>query len=108
MDKTTRFDAAEYLTTPEAQAEFITAALETGDAAYIRDAVGVVARARGMSEIAKAAGLNRESLYRTLGTAGNPEFATILRVLDALGIALTAKARPVSRKPTKKRARKAA
>lgn len=106
MDKTTRFDAAEYLTTPEAQAEFITAALETGNAAYVRDAVGVVARARGMAEIAKAAGLNRESLYRALGTAGNPEFSTMLRVLDALGIALTANAQP--RKRTKKKTRQAA
>jgi len=108
MDKTTRFDAAEYLTTPEAQAEFITAALETGDAAYVRDAVGVVARARGMAEIAKAAGLNRESLYRALGSAGNPEFSTMLRVLDALGIALTARARTEPRKPVKKKTRKAA
>jgi len=107
MDKTTRFDAAEYLTTPEAQAEFITAALETGDAAYVRDAVGVVARARGMAEIAKAAGLNRESLYRALGSAGNPEFSTMLRVLDALGIALTARAN-TPRKPAKKKPRKAA
>ena len=106
MDKTTRFDAAEYLTTPEAQAEFITAALETGDAAYVRDAIGVVARSRGMGEIAKAAGLNRESLYRALGSAGNPEFSTMLRVLDALGIALTARAQP--RKPAKKKPRKAA
>jgi probable addiction module antidote protein len=106
MDKTTRFDAAEYLSTPEAQAEFITAALETGDAAYVRDAVGVVARARGMSEIAKAAGLNRESLYRTLGAAGNPEFATMLRIFGALGISLTASAAP--RKPAKRRVRKAA
>lgn len=107
MDKTTRFDAAEYLTTPEAQAEFITAALETGDAAYVRDAIGVVARARGMAEIAKAAGLNRESLYRALGSSGNPEFSTMLRVLDALGIALTARATS-PRKPAKKKTRKAA
>jgi probable addiction module antidote protein len=106
MDKTTRFDAAEFLTTPEAQAEFITAAFETGDAATVRDAVGVVARARGMGEIAKAAGLNRESLYRALGTAGNPEFATMLRVFDALGISLTASAVP--RKRVKRRMRKAA
>lgn len=106
MDKTTRFDAAEYLTTPEAQAEFITAALETGDAAYVRDAVGVVARARGMSEIAKAAGLNRESLYRTLGAAGNPEFGTMLRIFGALGISLSANTTP--RKPVKRRTRKAA
>jgi probable addiction module antidote protein len=108
MDKTTPFDAADYLTTPEAQAEFITAALETGDATYVRDAVGVVARARGMAEIAKAAGLNRESLYRTLGASGNPEFSTMLRVLDALGIALTASAHRPPRKPAKKKPRKAA
>lgn len=110
--KTTPFDPAEYLDTPEAQAEFITAALETGDAAFIRDAMNTVARARGMGEIAKSAGLSREGLYKALGEAGNPEFSTVLGVLRALGLGLTA--RPLSGKPgkprksAKARARKAA
>jgi probable addiction module antidote protein len=66
MDKTTRFDAADYLDTEKRQAAYIAAALETGDADFVRDALSIVARARGMSEIAKKAGLNRESLYKAL------------------------------------------
>ncbi len=107
MIKTTRFDVTEYLDTPVRQAEYISAALETGDAAFVRDAVGIVARARGMGDIARAAGLNRESLYKALGEAGNPEFATMLGVLRALGLELTA--RPAARKkPSRQRTRKAA
>jgi probable addiction module antidote protein len=68
-----------------------------GDAAFVRDAVGIVARARGMGDIARAAGLNRESLYKALGEAGDPEFATMLGVLRALGLELTA--RPAKRNP---------
>lgn len=106
MVKMTRFDVAEYLDTRERQAEYISAALETGDAAFVRDAVGIVARARGMSDIARAAGLNRESLYRALGEAGNPEFGTMLGVLRALGLELAA--RPVKDKRPRQRTRKAA
>jgi probable addiction module antidote protein len=106
MVATTKFDAAEYLDTPERQAEYITAALETGDAAFVRDAVGIVARARGMGQVARAAGLNRESLYKALGDRGNPELSTMLGVLRALGIQLTA--RPATAKPARRRARKAA
>ncbi len=109
MVKTTPFDAAEYLTTPGAQAEFVAAALETGDADYVRHAVGVVARARGMTEIAKSAGLNRESLYKALGNGGNTAFGTMVGVLKALGLELTA--RVAERKPkrtARKRLRKAA
>src|SRR5262249_40802391 len=106
MVKTTRFDAAEYLDTPERQAEYISAALETGDASFVRDAVGIVARARGMSDIARAAGLNRESLYKALGETGNPEFSTMLGVLRALGLELAA--RPVKDKRPRQRTRKAA
>lgn len=90
MVKTSRFDAVEFLDTPERQAEYISAALETGDADFVRDAVGIVARARGMSEIARMAGLNRESLYKALGETGNPEFGTMLGVLRALGLELSA------------------
>ena len=106
MAKTTRFDVAEYLDTPERQAEYISAALETGDAAFVRDAVGIVARARGMSDIARAAGLNRESLYKALGETGNPEFGTMLGVLRALGLELAA--RPVKDMRPRPRTRNAA
>jgi probable addiction module antidote protein len=106
MVETTRFDAAEYLDTAERQAEYISAALETGDADFVRDAVGIVARARGMSEVARAAGLNRESLYKALGETGNPEFSTMLGVMRALGLDLMA--RPAKKKPARRRTGKAA
>jgi probable addiction module antidote protein len=106
MPKTTRFDAADYLDSEERQVAYIAAALESGDADFVRDALGIVAKARGMGEIAKTAGLNRESLYKALGEAGNPEFSTILGVMRALGLELTA--RPIKKKPTRRRTRKAA
>ena len=90
MRKTTRFDAADYLATEKRQVAYITVALESGDADFVRDALGLVARARGMSEIAKNAGLNRESLYRALGESGNPEFSTVMRIVRALGLTLAA------------------
>lgn len=110
MIKTSRFDAAKYLDTRERQAEYISAALETGDAAFVRDAIGVVARARGMSEIARNAGLNRESLYKALGGTGNPEFATMLNVLRAMGLELAARPAEGARKrgSSRQRSRKAA
>ena len=104
MGATTRFDAAEYLDTAERQAAYITAALETGNLAFVRDALGVVARARGMGEIAKTADLNRESLYKALGESGNPELGTVLRVLQALGLTLTAHPIEAKRKTKKRRA----
>jgi probable addiction module antidote protein len=102
MAATTRFDAAEYLDTAERQAAYITAALETGDPDFVRDALGIVARARGMAEVARTADLNRESLYKALGESGNPEFSTIMRVLRALGLTLTARPAEV-RRPTRRR-----
>jgi len=104
MVVTTRFDAAEYLDTAERQAAYITAAFETGDLAFVRDAIGIVARARGMGEIAKTADLNRESLYKALGESGNPELGTVLRVLQALGLTLTAHPIEAKRKTKKRRA----
>lgn len=101
--RTTRFDAADYLDSKERQVAYITAALETGDADFVRDALGIVARARGMGEIAKGAGLNRESLYKALGEAGNPEFSTIMRVLRAMGLTLSARSVPTTRAPRKRR-----
>jgi len=88
--KTTRFDAADYLETREAQVEYITAAYETGDPDFIRDAYNLVARARGMKRVAEETGLSRESLYKALGERGNPEFGTIMRINRALGFTLSA------------------
>jgi probable addiction module antidote protein len=82
------YDSAELLDTPEAVAAYLEAAFETDDPAFIAKAFGVVARARGMTQIAKDAGLSRESLYRALGENGNPEFSTVLKVAKALGLRL--------------------
>jgi probable addiction module antidote protein len=84
------FDPAVYLETDKALAAYLTEALETGDAAFIADALGIAARARGMSQVAKDAGLSRENLYRALSPDGNPEFATVVRVLQALHLKLAA------------------
>jgi probable addiction module antidote protein len=91
MAKTKPFDAAEYLDDSETIAEYLTEALETGDAAFVARAIGTVARAQGMTAIAKDAGLSRENLYRALGAEGHPEFETIMKVLNALGVRLVAK-----------------
>lgn len=87
--ETRPYDSAEYLDSEEAIAAYIDAVLEDGDPALVAHALGVVARARGMSQIARDAGLSRESLYRALSPEGNPEFGTVLRVLKALGLRLT-------------------
>lgn len=87
--RTREFDAARYLNTPEALAEYVDAALETNDAAYIARSLGVIARAHGMTDVAKKAGLGRESLYKALGENSNPTFSTVLSVLDALGLRLS-------------------
>ena len=84
--KTTRFDSAEYLDSDEAIGAYLEEALETEDPAFIAHALGTVARARGMSQIAKETGLSRESLYKALSTEGNPEFSTVVRVMKALGL----------------------
>jgi probable addiction module antidote protein len=88
--KTRVFDAAVYLDSEEAIAEYLTAALETGEASFIADALGIVARAKGMTRIAEDAGLGRESLYKSLREGANPELTTVLRVIRALGLRLTA------------------
>ena len=84
------FDPAKYLTTAEHYAYYLTDALESKDPAQIADALGVIARARGMTEIAKKTGMRREGLYKMLSLKGNPEIATVLRVLDAIGVELVA------------------
>src|SRR5262249_49485592 len=103
MRKTTRFDAVDYLDTEERQVAYITAALESGDADFVRDALGLVARARGMGEIAKSDGLDRESLYKALGEKGNPEFGTVMRIVRALGLTLSARPAPASRPPRRRK-----
>ena len=88
--KTRPFDPAVYLKTNASRAAYLNEALETGDPAFIADAVGVLAKARGMSKVAKDAGLSRETLYRALSTSGNPEFTTVLKVMAALQLKLRA------------------
>jgi probable addiction module antidote protein len=92
------FDAAETLDTPEAIEEFLIAALETGDAAFIAKSIGIAARAAGMSKIAKKAGLSRENLYRSLNGRTKVELETVVRTLSALGIELTARLKAASLK----------
>ena len=90
--KTRPWDAVEHLETDEDMAAYLEAALESGDASLIAAALGDIARAKGMTEIAREAGLGRESLYKALSPEGNPEFATVLKVIRALGLKLHAKA----------------
>jgi probable addiction module antidote protein len=89
--KLTTFDPAEGLTSDEAIAAFMADAFESGDAGYIAHALGVVARAKGMAQIAGQTGLSREQLYRSFSERGNPTLKTTLAVMKALGIELTAK-----------------
>jgi probable addiction module antidote protein len=87
-----RWDCAEYLKTKEDMAEYLDACMEEAgdDPAFIAKALGVIARARGMTQVARDSGLSRESLYRALSGEGNPEFGTILKVIKALGLKLHA------------------
>ncbi|KAB0566035.1 putative addiction module antidote protein [Pseudomonas palleroniana] len=89
------FDIAEYLKTPEDMAEYLEASFEedSGDGLLIRSALNHIARAQGMTQTARDAGLGRESLYKALSSTGNPEFATIMKVMKALGLKLHASAR---------------
>ena len=92
--KATPYDVAEHLPTPEEMAAYLDAWLEEApdDAAGIAKALGNIARAKGMTQVAKDAGLSRESLYRALSADGNPSFSTILKVARALGVKLHAAA----------------
>lgn len=89
---TTRYDVAEHLRNPEEMAAYLEACIEDadGDAAFIAKALGDIARAKGMSQVARDAGLSRESLYRALSGEHSPSFDTILKVLRALGLELHA------------------
>jgi probable addiction module antidote protein len=86
--KTIPWDSAAYLKTDEDIAAYLEAVFEDGDPALINHAFGVVARAKGMAKVARKAGLRRESLYKALSADGNPEFATVLKVIHALGLKL--------------------
>lgn len=90
-DKLTLFDPAEGLTSDEAIAAFMAEAFASEDSGYIAHALGVVARAKGMSQIASETGLSREQLYRSFSETGNPTLKTTIAVMKALGIELTAK-----------------
>lgn len=87
---TTVWDPAQHLQTDEDMAAYLEAALEEGDSALVAAALGDIARAKGMTQVARDAGLGRESLYKALSASGNPEFSTILQVIQALGLQLHA------------------
>lgn len=92
--KTTPYDSAEFLDSEEAIKEYVAAAFETEDPAFIAQCLGTVARARNMSKLSRDVGMSRPALYRALSGEGNPEFATIMKVLHALGIKLTPEMSP--------------
>jgi probable addiction module antidote protein len=93
--KTIPFEAAEHLGSPEDQAELLNDAFESGNAAYIANALGIVARARGMSEVARAAGVTREALYKAFSDKGDPKLTTLLGALKTLDIKLSARSAKV-------------
>jgi len=94
MAKAKPFIADEYLDNPETIAAYLNDAFETGDDDFIAKAIGTVARARGMTDIAREAGLDRVNLYRALSGDGRPEFATVMKVLSVLHMRLVAKPAP--------------
>jgi probable addiction module antidote protein len=86
--QTYSWDAAEHLETKEDIAAYLEAALEDGDPSLVVAALGDIARSKGMTNIARETGLGRESLYKALSIEGNPEFATVLKVIQSLGLRL--------------------
>ena len=95
---TAPYDVAEFLETPEEMAAYLEACIEeaNGDAAFIAKALGDIARAKGMTQIARETGLSRESLYKALSGERSPSFDTVLKVVSALGLKLSASAREVA------------
>lgn len=92
VEKFTKYDTAEHLKTDADMAAYLDACLEEAgdDPAYIAHALGIIARAKGMTQLARDTGLARENLYKALSSDGNPEFGTILKVIKALGLKLHA------------------
>jgi probable addiction module antidote protein len=84
-----QWDAADHLTTPELQAEYLSMVMEDGEADEIRAALSAIARARGMKELAEACNTNRQGLYASLGKDGNPAFGTVLKLIRSLGLTLS-------------------
>lgn len=105
--KTTPYDSARYLRTEEERAAYLATCMEEApeDAAFIAHALGVVARSRNMSQLARDTGLTREGLYKALSDSGNPSFDTVLKVVHALGYRLTlTPEKPAARAKARKRA----
>ncbi len=88
--KTEIFDAARYLKSAESQVELLNDAFASGEAGFIAQALGVIARAHGMADVAREAGVTREALYKSLSEAGDPRLTTLLGVTRALGMTLSA------------------
>jgi probable addiction module antidote protein len=103
--KLKKWDSAEHLETEEDMALYLEACLEEAgdDAAFVAKALGTIARAKGMSQLARDTGMGRESLYKALSGEGNPSFATILKVTHALGLKLHAAQANTSRRPQRRR-----
>ncbi len=92
MSKTTTFDVSQYLDSKEMMAEYLTQVLQDGDTNELLSAIGAIAKAKGMSQIAKDTGLGRESLYKTFNENAKPRFDTVIKVLNSLGVKLQASA----------------
>jgi len=94
---TTKYEVSEHLRTPQEMAAYLEMCIEeaNGDASFIAKALGDIAKAKGMSQVARDSGLSRESLYKALSGEGSPGFDTILKVIGALGIKLHAEAAPL-------------
>lgn len=99
LDDLKVWDASEHLDSEEMVFAYVNAAMEEGDPALLTAALGDVARARGMTEIARKAGMSRESLYRALSSDGNPELATVMKVMKALGLRMSVTAADAERHP---------
>jgi probable addiction module antidote protein len=93
------WDASEHLDSEEMIFAYMNAAIEDGDPALFTAALGDIARARGMTDIAKKAGVSRESLYRALSNEGNPEFATVVKVMKAMGLRMSIAAEEQEKQP---------
>ncbi|MBN9541440.1 MAG: putative addiction module antidote protein [Reyranella sp.] len=91
--KTSPFDPADHLTSVEDQAELLSDAFASGNADYVANALRTIARARGMAEVARGAGITREGLYKALGKGGDPKLTTLVNVINTLGFTLSARPR---------------
>jgi len=98
MNKAAPYDSAEFPSTPRAIQHYIEEALETGDPGLITHAIGIIAKSQSMSVIARKTGMSRENLYRTLTPNGKPGFATVLKVVNALGLRFSVLRQPVASK----------